>query len=496
MFKPHVFLFGATLCLHVSLGQSFEAPTWTFPTGEPIFGTPALEDKTTLYLPTEGIDSNLGSVIALDISGETPSQLWKFTTDDWIDSAPAQGSDGTLYVGSWNGVLYAINQETGAEVWNFDTESIIVASPAVAEDGTIIFPAYDGFLYALNPDGTEKWATFIGAEMDSSPSLDESGGIYVGTYDGTLIALDSNGNQVWEFTADTVDGTDERILASPAITLDGQIIFGSGNGYVYALDQATGTENWKTQFPEEVDSSPVLDDSDNIYFGTRSGFLVKLDSFGTEQWSVELGDIFFSSPVIDTKGNTYVVAFSGNNTSSLYAFDTKGQTLATATFDGLVDASPVITPDGRLIVCTLSGDVLSFYTGFGLSPTGWPKFGFNLANSANSAGSTTPSGLIAFFDAWEDLGSGWNEVEWFELFNSDNFPWIYHFDYEWLYLGGPGISEHWIYQSNLGWIWTRPDVFPYAFSAANSNWIYLFTDEVGQPWYFDYADSSWKIFQP
>lgn len=488
-------LLSFALALSLASGQEFEAPSASFPTGEPIFGTPGLKKNAVLFVPTEGTGSNSGSLIAFDLAAPSPSQIWKFNAPDWIDSAPAIAEDGTLYTASWNGVLYAIHPDTGSELWSFDTESILVASPAVAPDGTLYIPAYDGFLYAIHPDGSEKWSFFIGAEMDSSPSLDNNGRIFVGTYNGTLHAIDPDGSEAWSFTADDVQGLDKRILASPAVTLDGQVVFGAGNGFVYSLDANTGVELWNTRFPEEVDSSPVLDDEDNIYFGTRSGFLVKLDSLGIEQWALNLGDIFFSSPLIDAKGNIYVVAFSGNNTSTLYAFRPDGTLLAAATFDGVVDASPVLTPDGRLIVCTLSGDVLIFDAGFGLNRGGWPKFGHSLANTNNPTMEPSPSGLIALFETWEELGSGWTEVEWLSAVFTDALPWIYHPVYGWLYSGGPGISEFWFYQPGLTWLWTRPDIFPYAYSDSTTNWIFLAPDDIGQGWYYDFSDLSWKILQ-
>lgn len=470
---------------------------WTYPTGETIFGTPALEGKSVLYIPTEGIEgTTAGSLHALRVDGASPSLLWSHASTDWIDSAPAIADDGTVYVGSWNGMLTALDPDTGAEIWSYDTENIIIASPAVAPDGAVLFPAYDGFLYALNPDGTLRWATFIGAEMDSSPSLGSDGTAFVGTYAGTLHAIAPNGTEKWSFTADVVTGEDSRILSSPAITLDGQVIFGSGNGYVYALSAATGELVWKTRFPQEMDSSPVLDAEDNIYLGSRVGWLYKLDSIGIEQWSVEVGEVYFSSPVIDAKGRVYIVSFSGDNTSTLWCYGPDGEAVDSVTFPGIVDASPVITPDGRILVCTLGGDVLSFNAGFGLNPDGWPKFGYNLANQNDPSRPTTPGGLLALFPDWTDLGSDWTHVWWLETFYSASLPWIYHYQFGWLYAGGPGISEHWLFQPALGWLWTRPDTFPYAWSAGIGDWVFLAADAGGQPWYYDFSSSSWKMLQP
>ena len=38
--------------------------------------------------------------------------LWEFETGDRVHSSPAIGSDGTVYVGSWDNKLYAIKTDS------------------------------------------------------------------------------------------------------------------------------------------------------------------------------------------------------------------------------------------------------------------------------------------------------------------------------------------------------------------------------------------------
>jgi outer membrane protein assembly factor BamB len=51
--------------------------------------------------------------------------------------AVAVGPDGTIYVGSDDKVLYALDGATGREKWEFLTEAEIDSSPAIAADGTV-----------------------------------------------------------------------------------------------------------------------------------------------------------------------------------------------------------------------------------------------------------------------------------------------------------------------------------------------------------------------
>jgi outer membrane protein assembly factor BamB len=64
-----------------------------------------------------------------------------------VTSSPAVVG-GTVYVGSQDNNVYAIDAETGQKKWDIDTESQIISSPAVVRE-TIYIGSTDGNLYAL-----------------------------------------------------------------------------------------------------------------------------------------------------------------------------------------------------------------------------------------------------------------------------------------------------------------------------------------------------------
>jgi len=78
----------------------------------------------------------------------TPELKWSFTTGGYIRSSPAIVVDGTIYVGSSDGKLYAMNPD-GSEKWSFTTGNSVQSSPAIGADGTIYVGSFDGRLYAI-----------------------------------------------------------------------------------------------------------------------------------------------------------------------------------------------------------------------------------------------------------------------------------------------------------------------------------------------------------
>ena len=66
-------------------------------------------------------------------------------------SSPTIGSDGTVYVGSSDNKLYAINGKSGVKLWGFETGFTMPSSPAIGSDGTVYVGS--GYkLYAIKTD--------------------------------------------------------------------------------------------------------------------------------------------------------------------------------------------------------------------------------------------------------------------------------------------------------------------------------------------------------
>jgi len=105
--------------------------------------------------PVIGMD---GTVYIGSIEGSTPFRVfaldenngekrWEFTGEKprnfqgaphgQSPPAPTVGADGTVYIGSPEGKLYALNGQTGVKRWELEAESPITTSPIIDKDGTL-----------------------------------------------------------------------------------------------------------------------------------------------------------------------------------------------------------------------------------------------------------------------------------------------------------------------------------------------------------------------
>ena len=121
-----------------------------------------------------------------------PRLKWIFKTHGTTQySTPAIGADGTVYLGSDDQSVYAIDGASGTKRWSFATGEKVRASPAIGSDGTVYVRSTDQNVYALDgATGGMKWSTRTGAVFDagsftSSPTIGPDGTIYVGSEDGS-----------------------------------------------------------------------------------------------------------------------------------------------------------------------------------------------------------------------------------------------------------------------------------------------------------------------
>ena len=115
--------------------------------------------------------------------------IWVFETGGWVNSSPAIGSDGTVYVGSWDNKLYAINGKSGVKLWEFETGGDVHSSPAIGSDGTVYVGSYDKKLYALSGKSGVKLWEFETGNKGFSPAIGSDGTVYVGSNDKRLYAI-------------------------------------------------------------------------------------------------------------------------------------------------------------------------------------------------------------------------------------------------------------------------------------------------------------------
>jgi outer membrane protein assembly factor BamB len=355
------------------------AKKWEFLTGAGV--APAIGSDGTVYVGSED-----KKVYALN--GATGAKKWEFPTEKYVFSSPAIGSDGTVYVGSGDNKVYALNGATGVKKWEFLTGERVNSSPAIGSDGTVYIGSSDGKVYALNgATGVKKWEFLTGGVVISSPAIGSDGTVYVGSDDNNVYALNgATGAKKWEF----LTGMD--VSSSPAIGSDGTVYVGSYDKNVYALNGATGAKKWEFLTGGRVYSSPAIGSDGTVYVGSYDGRVYALNgATGAKKWEFLTGMDVSSSPAIGSDGTVYV----GSYDKKVYALNgATGAKKWEFLTGGPVYSSPAIGSDGTVYVGSYDGRVYAIASSSeGLAKSPWPKFHANNQNTGKIASGFGPLGI-------------------------------------------------------------------------------------------------------
>jgi eukaryotic-like serine/threonine-protein kinase len=335
--------------------KTFGGLQWRFQTNGTVNSSPVIFGKA-LY-----IGSSDGFVYVLDaVSGV---EKWRFNANSPINSAPAVQNN-NVYITTRDGRLLAINISTqkllwefksGAEIpfaWGHESGDFYISSPTVF-DNKIFFGGGDGFLYAVNAEsGRELWKFKTKGRIRSTPAVNKNI-VYVGSFDGDLYAIDAVSGQLkWRFETEGSHlnsaefGFDRKsIQSSPAVTADNKVIFGSRDGFIYAVDAMTGKELWRVDHDSSwINSSPACVGG-FVYAGTSDGKFVEAINTqdGKVAWRLNTDGIVWSSPAI--AGNYLYVS---DGAGVVYTVDRKtGKELWRYRVQRRVFSSPLVD-NGRL----------------------------------------------------------------------------------------------------------------------------------------------------
>jgi outer membrane protein assembly factor BamB len=357
-----------------SSADSFGGIAWRVPTGGAIRSTPVVAGGV-LY-----VGSSDGVLYALDAA--TGHERWRFDAGSSISSSPAV-ANGLVYVGTRDARCLALRAANGTLAWTaplgpdrpmgrgYETVDVYVSSPTPYEN-LVLIGGGDGAMHALDATtGHVRWSAMTEGRVRSSAAV--SGGVaYFGSYDGCLYAVDARtGARRWRF--ETLGhglrsedfGYDRTcIVSSPAVMGDG-VFVGARDGLLYGVGAADGALRWKVDHqPFWVISSPALMNG-KVYAGSSDGrYVAAVDAVtGKEVWSFTTPGNIFGSPAISGGA-----LFIGDWADNLLALDAvTGRELWRYRTSARIMSSPVVANDRVYFGCD-DGAVYSLRLTHGPSP--------------------------------------------------------------------------------------------------------------------------------
>lgn len=239
-----------------------------------------------VYIGTEN-----GLVLGFKIEDGKEVFRCQTKTKDIIRTTPVI-SENTIFFGDWEGVLYAYSLKNAEELWEYDTKKDVIygwknsvqAAPVI-NGSSIYFAGRSSRLYSLNKkNGTRNWMYASPTDQWLIGGLKiKDNFIYLGSSDQCLFKSFqlSSGELQWQAKVDC------RTWGTPYIS--DNIIYTLSNSF-YALDSETGEIKSQVSFDKyhqdvkmgeyvdkraNVHSSPVLY-KNKVIFGSDDGYVYAL----------------------------------------------------------------------------------------------------------------------------------------------------------------------------------------------------------------------------
>lgn len=213
-----------------------------------------------------------------------------------------------LYFCTAKGVIYALDAVNGDYVWDYEIGEDIWATPVISGE-TLYIGTFDKNLYAIDVNtGKEKWQQPFetGGPIISTPVVYDNT-VYVASFDRHIYALDEeDGELLWQYTGvdGGEDGPEKWFWASPVIH-NGNIYAANMDGKVYVLDAGSGSFITAIDLGSAISSTPVVV-GDEVFIATEEGKIFSIDTASHHEEVVRDLGLRTLAPLAASDGIIYV----------------------------------------------------------------------------------------------------------------------------------------------------------------------------------------------
>ena len=295
--------------------------------------------------------------------------------------------DDTLYIGSKEGRLVAVNLTDESRLWSDPLKTTtsaglfgcspgamaggcgsgpsgvaIYGTPVVYND-LVYIAGYNGKIYAYTAGSLAvRWV--YPREGNLEPFVGgmaaDDGRLFIGSSDGIIYAFDAaTGDKLWEVQTGEEDKKPDKIWSTPVV--DGDTVYvASFDKKLYALDVADGSSRWEFEAAGSLIAMPLVEDG-TVYIGSFDKYMYAIDATdGSLKWKFLAENWFWARPVL-YGGNLY----AGCLDKKVYVLAAaSGNKMAEYDLGSPVSSMPVVV-GGSVIFASRDGIVYDLDTGTG-----------------------------------------------------------------------------------------------------------------------------------
>ncbi len=276
------------------------APLWRYPLGSGTWAPPAADDGV-IYVG--GGDGRFHAVNAAD-----GSPRWVWPGAQAIDGRAALDATSVYFLDTkFN--LVALDRARGTLRWRVPLHNEFLAGRSAPDnptfnhraatplllDGTLYIGSSDGGVYAVDPaSGNTLWRHDAGAAVYSGIGAVDADTLAFGTMDGAVVLLDRHNRRELLRTK-----TGGGVVTTPVVVGD-RVIAGSRDYQLYAFNRRDGTVAWRYSYWFSwIESTPALRDG-LLYIGASDYARVSAidPATGRARWSTIVRGMDWGTPLV------------------------------------------------------------------------------------------------------------------------------------------------------------------------------------------------------
>ena len=270
-----------------------------------VYGSPAVSGNITY------IGGYTGKVYALVFNRDEPR--WVYPREGYLGAAIVGGlvvHQDEVYLATSDGMVMALNAADGYREWVCDEIGDKVWSTPVIEGNTLFIGSFDNKLYAIDiNDGSKRWEFETEGAIVATPLVYDNT-VYFGSFDRHIYAVDiTSGEQVWKFPASEEDEIiPGNWFWSKPVIYNGVLYAACLDGKVYVIDATSGRSTAGVDYYDlgsSISSSPVVV-GDLVIVASEEGIVYALDTGDYQKRQLANLEEKIQAPLAAAQGMVFV----------------------------------------------------------------------------------------------------------------------------------------------------------------------------------------------
>lgn len=241
---------------------------WEYPLKNTVMSPPLITENAIYF----GSLGDVEQAAFYSLVKETGEEIWVKQLSGGLSSSPIIVENMSCF-GANDGYFRCLDLENGNTKWEFGPEQrrlnandcdrcALKINTPLFDGNTIYFGSHDHHLYALDPrNGQLLWSFFANGSIFEAPVV-LNGIVYTGSQDGNIYAIDiESGKEIRRYSIPSKNSSGEESGVYSTPILDGDTLY-AVNGTLAAVDLETGTIKWQvlgsSLYTNQIIGNPIL----------------------------------------------------------------------------------------------------------------------------------------------------------------------------------------------------------------------------------------------